>query len=110
MCRALLCLALAGCTGLLAACGSSPQTTATTSATPRASGPPAAPSDELAAEYLPGLSAHLRFPLADEPAPLVVLVPGGGWSSADPTGLVPLASLLTDAGLDHGPDHVLHDW
>ncbi len=30
--------------------------------------------------------------------PLVVLVPGGGWVSADPTGLVPLAEALADAG------------
>jgi acetyl esterase/lipase len=31
-------------------------------------------------------------------SPLVVLVPGGGWVSADPTGLVPLAEALADAG------------
>ena len=30
--------------------------------------------------------------------PLVVLVPGGGWVSADPTGLIPLAESLADAG------------
>ena len=97
--RTLLCLALATCTGLVAACGSSPHATATAPgpATPRASTLAAVP-DEMAAEYLPGLSAHLRFPTADEPAPLIVLVPGGGWSSADPTGLIPLARLLTDAG------------
>jgi len=29
---------------------------------------------------------------------LVVLVPGGGWVSADPTGLVPLAESLADVG------------
>lgn len=97
-CQALLWLALATCTGLLAACGSSPHAPATVPATPRPSGLAAAPPDEIAAEYLPGLSAHLRFPIADEPAPLIVLVPGGGWSSADPTGLIPLARLLTDAG------------
>lgn len=33
------------------------------------------------------------------PAPsLVVFVPGGGWVSADPTGLIPLAESLADAG------------
>ena len=31
-------------------------------------------------------------------APLVVLVPGGGWVDADPTGLVPLAETLAEAG------------
>ncbi len=31
-------------------------------------------------------------------APLVVLVPGGGWVDADPTGLLPLAGALTEAG------------
>lgn len=37
--------------------------------------------------------------LATQPEPpLVILVPGGGWVSADPTGLVPLAEALADAG------------
>jgi acetyl esterase/lipase len=96
--QTLLCLALATCTGLVAACGSSPHATTTVSPTPRPSGLADATPDEIVAEYLPGLAAHLRFPVADEPAPLIVLVPGGGWSSADPTGLIPLARLLTDAG------------
>ena len=96
--RTLLCLALATCTGLVAACGSSPHATATAPRNTAPVGPGHAAPDEIAAEYLPGLSAHLRFPIADEPAPLIVLVPGGGWSSADPTGLIPLARLLTDAG------------
>jgi len=95
---AALCLALATCAGLLTACGSSPQATATVPATPRPSSLATASPEVLAAEYLPGLSAHLRFPLADGSAPLIVLVPGGGWASADPTGLIPLATLLTDAG------------
>ena len=30
--------------------------------------------------------------------PLIVLVPGGGWITADPTGLMPLAEELADAG------------
>jgi acetyl esterase/lipase len=69
----------------------------------------AAPSDSAAlspssataaveADYLPGLGAALRVPDRAGPAPLVVLVPGGGWSSADPTGLVPLAERLTADG------------
>jgi len=32
------------------------------------------------------------------PPPLIVLVPGGGWVTADPTGLMPLAEELADAG------------
>ncbi|MBK9740340.1 MAG: alpha/beta hydrolase [Actinobacteria bacterium] len=51
-----------------------------------------------AAEYLPGLEAVLRVPATAGPTPLVVLVPGGGWQSADPTGLVPLAARLTSWG------------
>jgi acetyl esterase/lipase len=49
-------------------------------------------------DYLPGLRADMRVPAAAGPAPLVILVPGGGWQSADPTGLIPLAESLTDAG------------
>jgi acetyl esterase/lipase len=32
------------------------------------------------------------------PVPVVVLVPGGGWTSADPSGLVPLAQWLAERG------------
>lgn len=35
---------------------------------------------------------------ASAPATVVVLVPGGGWASADPAGLVPLAQWLADRG------------
>lgn len=30
--------------------------------------------------------------------PLIVLVPGGGWATADPTGLIPLAATLAEEG------------
>jgi acetyl esterase/lipase len=52
-----------------------------------------------AAQFLPGLSATVLAP--DGPpssTPLVVLVPGGGWTSADPTGLLPLAAALARDG------------
>ena len=49
-------------------------------------------------DYLPGLRADMRVPAATGPAPLVILVPGGGWQSADPTGLIPLAETLRDSG------------
>lgn len=58
----------------------------------------ASPDSTITAEYLPALPATMRLPKASGPAPLVVLVPGGGWTSADPTGLVPLAQELTTSG------------
>lgn len=49
-------------------------------------------------EYLPGLEASVDLPAGD-PRAVVVLVPGGGWSSADPTGLRLLVGPLTEADL-----------
>lgn len=49
-------------------------------------------------EYRPELAVTVDLPQGEAPA-VVVLVPGGGWSSADPTGLAPLAASLADAGL-----------
>jgi acetyl esterase/lipase len=48
--------------------------------------------------YLPGRSAEVRWASAPGPAPLVVLVPGGGWQTSDPSGLLPLAESLTGSG------------
>jgi acetyl esterase/lipase len=50
-------------------------------------------------EYLPGLAADVYQPPGRSTAPLVVVVPGGGWESADRSGLGPLADALADAGL-----------
>jgi acetyl esterase/lipase len=50
-------------------------------------------------EYLPGLAADVYLPPGRSTAPLVVIVPGGGWESADRSGLGPLADALADAGL-----------
>ena len=58
----------------------------------------AASASPLVEDYLPGLPAQLRLAPVDGPAPLIVMVPGGGWSSADPAGLEPLASRLTADG------------
>jgi len=74
---------------LAAGCGSSDGDEATPT--------PTLPSDT--AEFLPGLDATVVPP--PDPAsevPLVVLVPGGGWTSADPSGLVPLAEDLARGG------------
>lgn len=60
-----------------------------------------APSHRVATtEYRPGVAADVFLP-SPRPhrAPLVVLVPGGGWASADPTGLGPLADRLAGAGI-----------
>lgn len=50
-------------------------------------------------EYLPGLSATLYLPAEISSASLVVMVPGGGWRSADPTGYARLAVHLAESGL-----------
>ena len=48
----------------------------------------------------PAQSSHLFAPEGGRagPTPLVVLVPGGGWTSADPTGLTGLATWLAQHG------------
>lgn len=77
--------------------GTMPATTAPSSpAEPRGAAPrPAA--EPGPGEYLAGLPATVEDP-GDAPA-VVVLVPGGGWTTADPARLVPLAAHLADAGL-----------
>lgn len=49
--------------------------------------------------YLPGLAATLRVAPTKGPALLVVVVPGGGWQTADPVDYRPLAESLTAAGI-----------
>lgn len=52
------------------------------------------------ADYLRGVPADLYLPA--EPAgrtPVVVLIPGGGWQSADRAGLAPLAETLAEHGV-----------
>ena len=55
-------------------------------------------SPAIATDYLPGRAASLRVPADAGPSPLIVMVPGGGWATADPTGLVPLAEHLANDG------------
>ncbi len=57
------------------------------------------PDGVLTDFYLPGVTATLRVPATKGPAPLVVVVPGGGWQTADPTDYVPLAQSLTSSGV-----------
>jgi acetyl esterase/lipase len=66
-----------------------------------ASGPalPVATADGArTSSYLPGLSAQVRVPAAGS-APLVVMIPGGAWATADPGALAPLAARLTQDGM-----------
>lgn len=60
-----------------------------------ASGPPVATQT-----YLPGLDADVRLPQAarSTAVPVVVLVPGGGWQTADRSGLSDLATQLAADG------------
>ncbi len=50
--------------------------------------------------YGPAQSSRVFLPVGDPTSgmPLVVLVPGGGWVSADPTGLTGLATWLSERG------------
>lgn len=77
------------------------------SATPPGEALPSADTSTATAErvpdstedYLPGLQADLYLPVGNpSSAPVVVMVPGGGWTSADRTGLGPLAASLSAAG------------
>lgn len=71
---------------LLAACDSeSPTQTPSVVGTP---GP---------GEYLPGLAAVVELPVG-EPEAVFLVVPGGGFRAADPTGLLPLGADLADEG------------
>ena len=84
---------------VLSACGGpAPSSLPVISASTSASEPAASSASTVTADYLPGIPAQLRFPSGNGPAPLVVLAPGGGWASADPTGLMPLAERLTADG------------
>jgi len=50
-------------------------------------------------EYRPGLAAFPHLPHGVTEAPVVVMIPGGGWRSAVPTGLEPLAAALARQGV-----------
>jgi len=71
---------------LLVACdGEAPTHTPSSSGTP---GP---------GEYLPGLAAVVEMPTGD-PEAVFLVVPGGSFRAADPTGLLPLGADLADEG------------
>ncbi|KGN41203.1 hypothetical protein N801_08965 [Knoellia aerolata DSM 18566] len=80
----------------LLGCGSDPDPDPGTTGGPSTVSARAPDSTEA---YLPGLEADLYLPAGNPgSAPVVVLVPGGGWTSADRAGLGPLAASLAAAG------------
>lgn len=71
-----------------------PMTTSTIPTTTTAPLPRSRPG-----EYRPGLEVDLFLPESTDRAPLVVMVPGGGWRTADPSGLTGLAEFLSGSGI-----------
>lgn len=63
--------------------------------------PRAALPDVTTWDYLPGVEADLHLPARSgtDGVPLVVMVPGGGWQTADRTGLGQLAVALAERGI-----------
>ncbi|KQW49354.1 hypothetical protein ASC77_11810 [Nocardioides sp. Root1257] len=54
-------------------------------------------------EYSPGQTEDVYLPATKGPAPLVVMVPGGSWVTADPAGFAGLAAHLAAAGVVAAP-------
>lgn len=79
---ALLCAAVL-LPALVGACGDSPGSNASSGTTE---------------EYRDGLEAEVFEPAEPVGAPVVLLIPGGGWVDSDRTGLAPLAAALADRG------------
>ncbi len=96
-------LALAVCCALLASCSAGAAATTTTTIA-GASEPGEPPPREFAVEVTRGIAvagdvpADLYRPDDPVPSPLVVLVPGGGWRSADPGSTAQLAADLARRG------------
>jgi acetyl esterase/lipase len=58
-------------------------------------------------EYAPGLTEDVYQPATDaRRVPLVVMVPGGSWRTADPAGLTDLAEELARRGVAAAPTHI----
>lgn len=72
-------------------------TTSTTTTTPTTE--PREPSPTVVEDYRPGLEANVYRPASAQSAPVVVMVPGGGWRTADPSGYAGLAASLAGAGM-----------
>jgi acetyl esterase/lipase len=60
----------------------------------------------MTVEYAPGLTEDVYLPEHQGRVPLVVLVPGGSWTTADPAGLAGLAADLAASGVAAAPTHI----
>lgn len=82
---------------VFASCSTDPSSTASSST---AGSAPTSTGTDTQVEFEEGLVSRLVVPdrEAGEIVPLIVLVPGGGWATADPTGLLPLAEDLGALG------------
>ena len=66
----------------------------------RSADPPGSrPYQMVTEDYLPGVAADVYLPTGVVSAPLVVMVPGGAWLTADRSGFTPLARRLAGAGI-----------
>jgi acetyl esterase/lipase len=59
--------------------------------------------DSVTAEYLPGVEGQVIFPGQKGRVPIVVMIPGGAWVTADPAGFDGLARYLADSGVIAAP-------
>lgn len=73
---------------------------------PAPGGPAPTTDPAMTVEYAPGLTEDVYLPRGQGRVPLVVLVPGGSWTTADPTGLAGLAAALARAGIVAAPTHL----
>jgi acetyl esterase/lipase len=83
---------------VLASCGGSSSTA------PEGSSATARPS--MRVEYAPGLTEDVYLPRTKGHVPLVVLVPGGSWQTADPGGFAGLAATLAADGVAAAPTRI----
>jgi acetyl esterase/lipase len=90
--RAVASVALA--VAVLCACVAGPGTNGTPSPGAQLSG-----AGPVSHEYLPGLAAYPHLPQDRDRAPVVVMVPGGSWRTANPSGLGGLAQELAASGI-----------
>lgn len=67
---------------------------------------PAPAGKVIELEYAPGLTEEVHLPAGKGPVPLVVMVPGGGWTTADPGGFAGLAAALAADGIAAAPTHI----
>src|SRR6478609_3148425 len=60
----------------------------------------------MTTKFAPGLPEDAYLPKQEGPVPLVVLVPGGSWTTADPAGLAGLAADLAASCIAAAPTHI----